>query len=314
MHFRVHLALWPISWLFCADCFSPSLFNAISRPTCYSIASNGISAPLFHGRKLVSPSRTIFMNTEKSPSQLTEKKYDVGPTELSTVLSDHNTLHDGAAKIVESPLLIFRGSELQKSLEMFETVDDQIMGGISQSTLKAGTVRDADSGADECAVFSGVVRVEGGGFVSNRMKLLAEPLDLSAYTGLYLKVRGDGKVYKLNLRTGPPRAPKGTLLLTPRRLRRCRPRRAQRKRTTRWCTRPNSSRHPTRSPPYGMRARVRARRGANLDSPPPPRRPPPHLPPPPPHPTPAPRGCADPARRKPPPRAGARPAAVSARS
>ena len=149
------------------------------------------------------------MNTEKSPSQLTEKKYDVGPTELSTVLSDHNTLHDGAAKIVESPLLIFRGSELQKSLEMFETVDDQIMGGISQSTLKAGTVRDADSGADECAVFSGVVRVEGGGFVSNRMKLLAEPLDLSAYTGLYLKVRGDGKVYKLNLRTGPPLDPKG---------------------------------------------------------------------------------------------------------
>jgi hypothetical protein len=104
-------------------------------------------------------------------------------------------------RIVERPLIQFSDSKLQQSLDLFESFDDQIMGGISQSTLKAGTIGDA-GGESNCAVFSGVVRVEGGGFVGNRMKLLTDPLDLSPFTGLYLKVRGDGKVYKLNLRTG----------------------------------------------------------------------------------------------------------------
>jgi hypothetical protein len=103
------------------------------------------------------------------------------------------------SKIIERPLLKFSGNDLQNSLDMFESFDDQIMGGISQSTLKSGTQSDT---GDDLAVFSGVVRVEGGGFVGNRMKLLSEALDLSAYTGLYLKVRGDGKIYKINLRTG----------------------------------------------------------------------------------------------------------------
>jgi hypothetical protein len=112
-----------------------------------------------------------------------------------------NSFEVPSERIVERPLIQFSGSQLQESLDLFESFDDQIMGGISQSTLKPGTINDA-SGEPNCAVFSGVVRVEGGGFVGNRMKLLAEPLDLSPFTGLYLRVRGDGKVYKLNLRTG----------------------------------------------------------------------------------------------------------------
>ncbi len=115
--------------------------------------------------------------------------------------SSGNPFEVPSERIVERPLIQFSGSELLQSLDLFESFDDQIMGGISQSTLKPGTIKDA-GGDPNCAVFSGVVRVEGGGFVGNRMKLLAEPLDLSPFTGLYLKVRGDGKVYKLNLRTG----------------------------------------------------------------------------------------------------------------
>ena len=90
---------------------------------------------------------------------------------------------------------------MRDSLGFFESFDDQIMGGISQSALLAGRVENVEGG-HECAVFSGVVRVAGGGFACNRMKLLSEPLDLSDFSGIYLKARGDGQIYKVNLRTG----------------------------------------------------------------------------------------------------------------
>jgi len=73
-------------------------------------------------------------------------------------------------------------------------VDDVVMGGRSSSALQW---------YDRIAVFTGTVSLEqGGGFASVRTAEYAPPLDLSAGTGVALRLRGDGRRYKLVLRSG----------------------------------------------------------------------------------------------------------------
>lgn len=76
----------------------------------------------------------------------------------------------------------------------WEAVGDPVMGGISTGRLlpiPGGHAR-----------FTGMVSLDrGGGFASIR----SAPglFDLSAHEGLLLEIRGDGRVYKLALRTDP---------------------------------------------------------------------------------------------------------------
>jgi NADH dehydrogenase [ubiquinone] 1 alpha subcomplex assembly factor 1 len=75
--------------------------------------------------------------------------------------------------------------------EPWRSIDDVVMGGVSRSTMAI---------EDGIAVFRGVVSLENnGGFASVR----SEPAnyDLSAFDGLVLRVRGDGKRYGVRLRT-----------------------------------------------------------------------------------------------------------------
>jgi monofunctional biosynthetic peptidoglycan transglycosylase len=76
----------------------------------------------------------------------------------------------------------------------WSAVDDVVMGGVSASTLRVtpqGT-----------ALFTGSVSLaNNGGFASVRSR--PTPVDLSAYDGLELRVRGDGKRYQLRLRLDP---------------------------------------------------------------------------------------------------------------
>lgn len=95
--------------------------------------------------------------------------------------------------ISESPIFTLRGTAREASLGFFERVDDQIMGGISQSALIAS--------ADDCASFTGIVRTDGGGFCGTRTRLFSSPLSLGLHSGIYLRARGDGKRYKINVRT-----------------------------------------------------------------------------------------------------------------
>jgi NADH dehydrogenase [ubiquinone] 1 alpha subcomplex assembly factor 1 len=68
--------------------------------------------------------------------------------------------------------------------------DDVVMGGVSSSAMLAG---------DGAGIFCGELSLErGGGFASVRRR--KEVVDLSAYDAVELRVRGDGKRYKLNLR------------------------------------------------------------------------------------------------------------------
>jgi monofunctional biosynthetic peptidoglycan transglycosylase len=71
-------------------------------------------------------------------------------------------------------------------------VDDVVMGGVSSSTVRA-----SDEGT---AVFSGEVSLENnGGFASVRSR--PRDWELAGMRGLALRVRGDGKSYKLGART-----------------------------------------------------------------------------------------------------------------
>lgn len=77
--------------------------------------------------------------------------------------------------------------------EIWGALDDVVMGGVSQSSIRLG---------DGVAYFSGVVSTaNSGGFASIRTRNLEPPLDLTAYEGVELRVKGDGKRYKFMLRT-----------------------------------------------------------------------------------------------------------------
>ena len=71
-------------------------------------------------------------------------------------------------------------------------VNDGVMGGVSRSDI-----RRTDEGT---GMFAGVLSLENnGGFASVRVAL--PPQDLSAWEGLEVRVRGDGRTYQLRLRS-----------------------------------------------------------------------------------------------------------------
>ncbi len=92
-------------------------------------------------------------------------------------------------------------SSNQRVLFNFETsekfddwliVDDGVMGGLSQSNIFL-----SDSST---AVFQGIVSLENnGGFSSTRTT--PRPYDLDGYSGILLRVKGDGKKYQFQLQT-----------------------------------------------------------------------------------------------------------------
>jgi len=76
----------------------------------------------------------------------------------------------------------------------WEPIGDRVMGGLS-----TGRLLPLPGGI---GAFSGELSVaQGGGFASVRSA--AGRFDLSLHSGLLLEVRGDGRVYKLSLRTDP---------------------------------------------------------------------------------------------------------------
>lgn len=70
--------------------------------------------------------------------------------------------------------------------------NDDVMGGISESTLVA-----SDTGS---ATFRGVIRFENNGGFATVQTDFASALELVRYDGLQLRVRGDGKQYGVYLR------------------------------------------------------------------------------------------------------------------
>ncbi|KAJ7968761.1 NAD(P)-binding Rossmann-fold superfamily protein [Quillaja saponaria] len=79
-------------------------------------------------------------------------------------------------------------------------LDDVVMGGVSESKFQIDPTGGENGGAT--GVFRGVVSTaNNGGFTSIRTKNFSVPVDLSAYDGLELHLKGDGRRYKLIVRT-----------------------------------------------------------------------------------------------------------------
>jgi monofunctional biosynthetic peptidoglycan transglycosylase len=74
----------------------------------------------------------------------------------------------------------------------WNTIDDTVMGGVSRSRMSMTP--------DATGVFSGELSLEnGGGFTS--VRTFVSDVDLSGYSGLEIRVKGDGRIYQLRLRT-----------------------------------------------------------------------------------------------------------------
>ncbi|CAK7350378.1 unnamed protein product [Dovyalis caffra] len=79
-------------------------------------------------------------------------------------------------------------------------LDDVVMGGVSESTFLIDTTGGENGGPT--GVFKGIVSTtNNGGFTSIRTKNSSAPEDLSAYDGLELRLKGDGRRYKFIVRT-----------------------------------------------------------------------------------------------------------------
>jgi monofunctional biosynthetic peptidoglycan transglycosylase len=74
----------------------------------------------------------------------------------------------------------------------WEIINDAVMGGVSDSRISIIK--------NKAALFQGIVSLENyGGFAS--MRTLPREFDLAGCNGLIVRVKGDGKSYRLRLRT-----------------------------------------------------------------------------------------------------------------
>jgi len=94
---------------------------------------------------------------------------------------------------MSAPLLFDFSSASPDDPSEWRSVDDPVMGGVSESEFVA---------TDDGAAFTGTVSLEqGGGFASVRAP--ASERDLSGVAGLQVRLRGDGKRYWFTAYTQP---------------------------------------------------------------------------------------------------------------
>ncbi len=120
----------------------------------------------------------------------------VGDTPENVEYLGVKNLVEAAAKYLPKPgeKILFDFTHPSTEIEsIWGAVDDVVMGGVSESNLRL---------VEGTALFSGnVSTANSGGFASVRTKNLSPPFNLSGYTGIELRVKGDGKRYKFFLRT-----------------------------------------------------------------------------------------------------------------
>ncbi|NTW50212.1 MAG: CIA30 family protein [Chlorobiales bacterium] len=91
----------------------------------------------------------------------------------------------------EQETLLFNFTS-QDDAALWRSIDDIVMGGVSQSTLVVTTAG--------TAIFEGYVSLENnGGFAS--VRTVQRDYELDDCKGMLLRVKGDGKIYKFRIRT-----------------------------------------------------------------------------------------------------------------
>lgn len=90
------------------------------------------------------------------------------------------------------PLHLLLDFDDPAEIDWFAPIDDAVMGGISSSRL--------EQAAPGVAAFTGIVSLENnGGFASVRSR--PREWGMQGATVLVLRLRGDGKTYRVNVRT-----------------------------------------------------------------------------------------------------------------
>ncbi|XP_050368120.1 protein HIGH CHLOROPHYLL FLUORESCENCE PHENOTYPE 173, chloroplastic [Argentina anserina] len=120
-----------------------------------------------------------------------EKVEYIGMKNLINALKQSVGLQDGK--------LLFGYEGNNHRVLAWGALDDVVMGGVSESTFLIDPKGSENGG--QTGLFKGVVSTaNNGGFTSIRTKNLSTPEDLSAYDGLELRLKGDGRRYKLIVR------------------------------------------------------------------------------------------------------------------
>ncbi|PKA51667.1 Uncharacterized protein AXF42_Ash003034 [Apostasia shenzhenica] len=121
-----------------------------------------------------------------------EKVEFIGMQNLINAVKSNVGLYDGK-------LLFGLKGNLSGKL-VWGALDDVVMGGVSESTFIVDPTGSEDGGPT--GLFKGVVSTaNSGGFTSIRTKNFSVPEDLSTYDGIELRAKGDGRRYKLIVRT-----------------------------------------------------------------------------------------------------------------
>ncbi|MCC5638993.1 CIA30 family protein [Nostoc sp. CHAB 5844] len=119
----------------------------------------------------------------------------VGDTPENVEYQGVKNLVEAAAKYLPAAneKLIFDFTHPSTELKnVWGALDDVVMGGVSSSNIQL---------TENTAVFAGNVSTENsGGFASVRTKNFDPPFNLSDFTGVELRVKGDGQRYKIFLR------------------------------------------------------------------------------------------------------------------
>lgn len=120
----------------------------------------------------------------------------------SVTISEHSSMvtESVQSKQVEEAVPQFKLFQFGEGESGWYTVDDDVMGGVSSSRVRIFEAS-ADSGANtNFMFFNGTMSLDNnGGFASVRSEW--QPTDLSGTDGVLLRVLGDGKAYRLRIRT-----------------------------------------------------------------------------------------------------------------
>jgi NADH dehydrogenase [ubiquinone] 1 alpha subcomplex assembly factor 1 len=93
---------------------------------------------------------------------------------------------------VEAKEKLIFGFDKPGEAEQWRTINDPVMGGMSQSSFQVTEKK--------TALFSGIVSLKNsGGFAS--VSSLPSDYNLSGFAGIAIRVKGDGKRYKFTIKT-----------------------------------------------------------------------------------------------------------------
>ncbi|CAN8068701.1 unnamed protein product [Agarophyton chilense] len=171
--------------VFVADLFnlSPQIFDdVVCIASCTGTTSRSVSTT----ERDTSPG-----TSQRPPFVLESKPENVEYVGIRNLVHEAQK-HFSRTRAGNPSISIIDLSDVTAVCSQWSPVNDGVMGGVSTSSVQSKNGE---------LVFAGIVSTENnGGFASARMSDLETPINLSGYDGLLMRVKGDGKNYKMIVR------------------------------------------------------------------------------------------------------------------